>query len=61
MEQTKAYSQIARLLDFSRFKGKPTRSTRHLFSQRDAHIHCKYGHQDACIHVNMGIGMPIFA
>ena len=20
-----------------------------------------YGHRDACIHVNMGIGMPIFA
>ena len=31
-----------------------------LFSQRDAHIYCENGHLDAYIHVNIGIGMPIF-
>ena len=31
-----------------------------LFSQRDTHIYCENGHLDAYIHVNIGIGMPIF-
>jgi len=30
-----------------------------LFSQRDAHIHRKYWHWDAHIHVNIGIVVPI--
>ena len=31
-----------------------------LFSQRDAHIYCENGHPHAYIHVDIGIGMPIF-
>ena len=31
-----------------------------LFSQQDAHIHCENGYLDAYVHVNVGIGMPIF-
>ena len=31
-----------------------------LFPQRDAYIYCENGHPGARIHVNIGIGMPIF-
>ena len=31
-----------------------------LFSQQDAHIYCENGNPGAHIHVNIGIGMPIF-
>ena len=31
-----------------------------LFSQQDAHIYWENGYLDAYVHVNVGIGMPIF-